>query len=97
MFELVEVERQRRGWDPQPFADLSRRKPLGSDLHQQPDNIETRLITERDKRGYGFLLFHISIMMKLWGASSHMLTIDKLFYLYALEQHWAERRCSFAS
>ena len=69
VFELVEVKEQRRGWEPQPFADLPRRKPLGSGLHEQSENIETRLVTERDKGGYGFLLFHISNMMEIQGAS----------------------------
>lgn len=65
MFELGEVKRERCGREPQPFADLPRRKPLGSGLHEQAKNIETGLVTERDKGGYGFLFFHISNMMEI--------------------------------
>ncbi|KAF2989293.1 hypothetical protein MJC1_03611 [Methylocystis sp. MJC1] len=65
MFELGEVKRQRRGRKPQPLADLSRRKPLGSGLHEEAENIETGLVTERDKGGYGFLFFHVSNMMEI--------------------------------
>lgn len=65
MFELAEVKGQSRGWEPQPLADLSRSKPFGPRLHEQPENIEARLLTERDKRGYGFVLFHISNMMEI--------------------------------
>ena len=65
MFELTEVERQRRGWEREPLADLPRRKPLRSGLHEQPENIEPRLVTERDEGGYGFLFFHISNMVEI--------------------------------
>ncbi|WP_036280548.1 hypothetical protein [Methylocystis sp. ATCC 49242] len=65
MLELTEVERQRRRWEREPLADLSRRKSLGSGLHEQPENIEARLMTERDKGGYGFMAFHISNMMEI--------------------------------
>ncbi len=65
MFELVQMERERRGRKPQPFADLPGRKPRGSGLHEQPENIETRLVTERDKGSDGFLFFHLSNMMEI--------------------------------
>ncbi len=65
MFELVEVKRQRCWRKPQPFAYLPRRKPFGSGLHEQPKNIETRLMTERDKSGYRFILFHYSNIMEI--------------------------------
>ncbi len=70
VFELVEMKRQGCGRKPQPFADLPRRNPLGSGLHEQAKDIETGLVTERDKGGYGFLFFHISNMVEISGASS---------------------------
>ncbi len=65
MFELVEVERQRRGRNAQPLANMSCRKSFSSGLHEQPKNIEPRLVAERDKRGDGFVLFHISDMVEI--------------------------------
>lgn len=69
VLELAQVERQRRRREREPLADLPRRKPVGSGLHKQPEYIQTRLMTERDKGGYGFLLFHISNMMEMYGRS----------------------------
>lgn len=77
MFELVQVKRQRCGWEPQPFADLPRRKPVGSGLHKQPEYIQTRLMTERDKGGDGFLLFHTSNIMEIYGRSRPYSTAQK--------------------
>lgn len=65
MLELAQVERQRRRREPQPLADLPRRKPVGSGLHKQPEYIQTRLMTERDKGGYGLLFFHYSNIMEI--------------------------------
>ena len=70
MFELAQVERQRRRREREPLADLPRGKPLRSGLHEQPENIEPSFVTERDKGGYGFMLFHISNMMELFAESS---------------------------
>ena len=70
MLELAQVERQRRRREREPLADLPRCKPLRSGLHEQPENIEPSFVTERDKGGYGFLLFHISNMMELFAQSS---------------------------
>ncbi len=65
MFELAQVERQRRGRDAEPFANLPRRNPFRSGLHEQPENIEPRLVTDGDKCGYGFVFFHNSNMMEI--------------------------------
>lgn len=65
VLELAQVERQRRRREREPLANLPRRKPLGSGLHEQPENIEPRFVAERDKGGDGFLLFHISNMMEI--------------------------------
>lgn len=51
VFELAQVERQRRRREREPLADLPRGKPLRSGSHEQPENIEPRLMTERDKGG----------------------------------------------
>lgn len=64
------MERQRRRRQREPLADLPRGKPLGPGLHEQPENIEPRFVTERDKSGYGFMFFHISNMMELFPESS---------------------------
>lgn len=65
MFELVQMERQRRGRKPEPLADLPRRKSIRTGLHEQPENIEPRLVSESDEGGYRFLLFHDSNIMEL--------------------------------
>ena len=65
MFELVQVKRQRRGREREPLPNLPRRQPLGSGLHEQPENVEARFVAERDKGGDGFLFFHISNMMEI--------------------------------
>ena len=51
MFELVQVERQRRGWERESLADLPRGKPLSSGLYEQPENIEPGFVAKRDKGG----------------------------------------------
>lgn len=70
MFELAQVERQRRRRECELFADLPRGKPLGPGLHEQPENIEPRFVTQRDKSGYGVMLFHISNMVEILAESS---------------------------
>lgn len=65
MLELAQVERQRRRREREPLADLSRGKPLGPGLHEQPENIEPRFVTQRDKSSYGVMLFHISNMVEI--------------------------------
>ena len=65
VLELAQVERQRRRREPKLLADFPRRNSFGAGLHEQPKNIEPRLVPERYKGGYGFLLFHISNMMEL--------------------------------
>ena len=70
MLELAQVERQRRRREREPLADLPRGKPLRSGLHEQPENIEPSFVTERDKGGDGFMLFHISNMMEIFAESS---------------------------
>ncbi len=65
MLKLAEVKGQRGGREPQPFADLPRRETLGAGLHEQPENIETRLVTERDEGSDGVLLFYASNMMEI--------------------------------
>ena len=70
MLELAQVERQRRRRQREPLADLPRGKPLGPGLHEQPENIEPRFVTERDKGGYGFILFHSSTIMEIFDKSS---------------------------
>ena len=70
VLELAQVERQRRRREREPLADLPRGKPLRSGLHEQPENIEPSFVTERNKGGYGFILFHISNMMELFAESS---------------------------
>ena len=65
VLELAQVERQRRRREREPLADLPRRKPLRSGLHEQPKNIEPSFVTERDKGGYGFMFFHTSNMMEI--------------------------------
>ncbi len=69
MLKLAEVKGQRRGREPQPLADVPRCKPLGSGLHKQPEDIQTRLVTERDKGGDGFMFFHISNMVEMLNMS----------------------------
>jgi hypothetical protein len=65
VFELAQVERQRRGRESEPLADATRRQPFRSGLHKQPENIEPRLVTERNEGGYGFRFFHSSNMMEI--------------------------------
>jgi len=64
VFELAQVERQRRRREREPLADLSRSKPLRSGLHEQSENIEPRFLAQRNKGGNGCLLFHISNMVE---------------------------------
>ena len=65
VFELAQVERQRRRREREPLAELPSGKPLRPGLHEEPENIEPGFVAERDKGGEGFLLFHISNMMEI--------------------------------
>ena len=69
VLELVQVERQRRRRKPEPLADLSRGQPLRAGLHQQPEDIEARLVGERDKGRDSGHLFHSSNILEILIAS----------------------------
>ncbi len=53
LLELVQVERQGCGRQAEAFPDLSRWNPVRPRFHQQPEDIEARLLGERAKSGYG--------------------------------------------
>ncbi len=65
MFELAEMKGQRCRREPKLLADFPRRNSLGAGLHEQPKNIEPRLVPERDEGRDGFLFFHISNMVEI--------------------------------
>ena len=51
--ELVQMKRERSGWQPQPFADPTSRQPARTCLHKQPKDIKPRVLGECCEGGDG--------------------------------------------
>ena len=65
MPELIEMERQRRRRQAEPFTDLTGRQPVRPGLDQQSEHIKAGLLCECRQGGYGPRFLHTSIIMEM--------------------------------
>ena len=65
MHQLLEMERERGSRNLQFVRNRPRRKRVGRAPHQQPEDSESRILSERGESSNGMLNFHISKDMEI--------------------------------
>jgi hypothetical protein len=70
VFELGQVERERRRRQTEPLADFACGQALGPALDQQAENVKSRLLGKRGQRFDGLRILHLSGTMEVFNTTA---------------------------